>query len=230
MHPDLTTQGYRLIPGVIDAADITKLCAEVSQLDSSLRGGTRNLLAKSALVNELAKDSPIKELADNLLAGAAFPVRALFFDKVPESNWKVPWHQDTTIAVRERNNVSGFSGWSEKEGIPHVHPPADVLAGMIALRLHLDDCGPGNGPLRVIPGTHTAGILTANQIETIRSQQSEIFCCAYAGDILAMRPLLLHASSPAKSPAHRRVIHIEYACQPLPGGLRWQEEAHTLAV
>jgi hypothetical protein len=36
-----------------------------------------------------------------------------------------------------------------------------------------------------------------------------------------MRPLLLHASSPAADPRHRRVIHLEFAAEPLPGGLEW---------
>jgi hypothetical protein len=42
-----------------------------------------------------------------------------------------------------------------------------------------------------------------------------------------MRPLLLHASAPAKNPRHRRVIHLEYAANPLPGGLQWFEQTAT---
>jgi hypothetical protein len=38
-----------------------------------------------------------------------------------------------------------------------------------------------------------------------------------------MRPLLLHASSPAASPRHRRVVHLEYAAADLAGGLAWHE-------
>jgi hypothetical protein len=36
-----------------------------------------------------------------------------------------------------------------------------------------------------------------------------------------MCPLILHASSKAASPSHRRVIHIEFASLELPGGLHW---------
>ena len=36
-----------------------------------------------------------------------------------------------------------------------------------------------------------------------------------------MRPLLLHASSIAIVPSHRRVIHLEYASCQLLGGLEW---------
>jgi hypothetical protein len=36
-------------------------------------------------------------------------------------------------------------------------------------------------------------------------------CLVGAGGVVAMRPLLLHASSKAESDRPRRVIHIEYA-------------------
>ncbi|MET0554472.1 MAG: phytanoyl-CoA dioxygenase, partial [Vicinamibacteria bacterium] len=40
------------------------------------------------------------------------------------------------------------------------------------------------------------------------------------GDVLLMRPLLLHASSKAATDAPRRVLHVEYAAdRTLPGGL-----------
>jgi hypothetical protein len=44
-----------------------------------------------------------------------------------------------------------------------------------------------------------------------------------AGGVVVMRPLILHASSPAVSPSHRRVVHLEYAAEDLPGGLAWHE-------
>ena len=42
------------------------------------------------------------------------------------------------------------------------------------------------------------------------------------GGVLAMRPLVLHASTSSEVPEHRRVIHIEYANADLPGELEWQ--------
>jgi ectoine hydroxylase-related dioxygenase (phytanoyl-CoA dioxygenase family) len=148
----------------------------------------------------------------------------LLFDKAPAANWKVPWHQDTAIAVAERVEVPGFVGWSVKDGVTHVHPPVEILERMVALRIHLDDCGPDNGPLRVLPGSHRHGKLDEAQIEHWRQTTAEVRCCAMQGDVLVMRPLLLHASSPAKAPSHRRVIHLEYACGALPNGMRWFEQ------
>lgn len=145
-----------------------------------------------------------------------FPVRGLLFDKTPESNWKVPWHQDLSIAVAARVEAPGFGPWSVKDGVVHVQPPVEVLETMITLRLHLDDCGPDNGPLRVLPGTHALGKVAAPP-----ENVSEVVCCLPAGGALLMRPLLLHASSPAVAPGRRRVIHLEFASGALPGGLEW---------
>lgn len=65
--------------------------------------------------------------------------------------------------------------------------------------------------------------LSGAAIDTWRTQHVAQECIAERGDVLAMRPLLLHASSPAASPQHRRVVHIEYAAAELPGDLEWHE-------
>ncbi|HEV3120848.1 MAG TPA: hypothetical protein VGY53_03045, partial [Isosphaeraceae bacterium] len=48
-------------------------------------------------------------------------------------------------------------------------------------------------------------------------------CLAERGDVLVMRPLLLHASSTAERPRQRRALHLEFAAALLPGGLEWYE-------
>ena len=111
--------------------------------------------------------------------------------------------------------------------MPHflnlMDQPADVLERMVAVRVHLDDCGASNGPLRVVPGSHRVGRLSAEAIEVWRRGAAAVECLVARGGLLAMRPLLLHASSQARVPAHRRVIHIEYAAGALPGSLEWYD-------
>ena len=46
-----------------------------------------------------------------------------------------------------------------------------------------------------------------------------------AGDVLLMRPLLLHASGRSQGTRQRRVLHIEYAGFELPEELRWSGQA-----
>ena len=172
-------------------------------------------------VAKLASSDAIKEILGARSGRGAFPVRALFFDKTPGANWSVAWHQDLSIAVAEKIETTGFGGWSVKEGVTHVQPPREILEGMITLRLHLDDCNADNGALKVIPGSHRHGKLDATETARWTREQPVIMCEVPRGGALLMRPLILHSSSPAKNPSHRRVLHIEYATGALPNGLQW---------
>jgi ectoine hydroxylase-related dioxygenase (phytanoyl-CoA dioxygenase family) len=161
-----------------------------------------------------------------ILGDAARVVRGIFFDKQPTANWKVPWHQDLTIAVKNRLEVPDYHPWSIKAGIHHVQPPTTILEQMLTVRIHLDRTDESNGALKVIPGSHLQGKLNNSQIDDWK-QYSVISCNCEVGGILLMRPLLLHASSIAILPTHRRVIHLEYASQPLADGLEWYYSAAT---
>ena len=96
---------------------------------------------------------------------------------------------------------------------------------MLTARLHLHDCDQTNGALRVVPGTHRLGRLSAERIQQLREHDPDHLCHLNAGDALLMRPLLLHASSRSQSNRHRRVLHIEYAAFSLPEPLEWHEAA-----
>jgi Phytanoyl-CoA dioxygenase (PhyH) len=213
--------GFATVADVIDATTRDELIAQIGQISGA---GRRGLLALPA-IEKLARSARILGLTRPHLASEPVPVRAIYFDKSPEANWLVAWHQDMTIAVRARADVPGFGPWSVKDGIPHVQPPVELLEQMLAVRIHLDDSDSSNGALRVLPRSHCAGRMSQEQIEAFRSRSSETICVAKAGDALLMRPLLLHASSRSSSSAHRRVVHIEYAGFELPDRLQWHDAA-----
>ncbi|MDB6068426.1 MAG: hypothetical protein JWR26_4634 [Pedosphaera sp.] len=227
---DLNRDGFAVIPDALQAAAISELIDALNQADSDAsavrqRGretyAIRNLLEAVPAVRALAASPVIRSPVEAVLGSGARAVRGLLFDKTADANWKVAWHQDLTIAVEQRVDVPGFGPWSIKAGVEHVQPPVEILQRMLTLRLHLDDCNEMNGPLQVLPGSHIAGKLNAKVIQTWRDRTSAVTCAVNRGGILLMRPLLLHASSPAKTPAHRRVIHLEFAAEALPGGLDW---------
>ena len=216
----IESAGFAIVPSLLD-----KLTLEILEqaLPRSLgaRGGIRNLLEIPA-ISSLAASPVLRALLDPTLGSQAVPVRGILFDKTPDANWKVTWHQDLTIAVKQRVEAEGYGPWSEKDGIVHVQPPCDVLESMLAVRIHLDDNSAANGPLRVVPGSHRAGKLRDSEIPTWREGATEHVCLVPRGGALLMRPLLIHASSPARKPGHRRVIHIEYANCALAAGLEWR--------
>jgi ectoine hydroxylase-related dioxygenase (phytanoyl-CoA dioxygenase family) len=214
----LESNGFEIVPSVLNPAQIKEAQAGVPDTY-----GTRSML-ELPFIRHLARSMAVRTLICSVLGSECFAVRGLFFDKTEGANWKVPWHQDRVIAVRERRNVDGFSLWTNKGGIVHVQPPADLLAGMVAIRLHLDDSMEENGPLRVIPGSHQSGFISDAHLEQWKLKPV-VTCTCKAGDAILMRPLLLHASSPATKPNPRRVIHLEFAAEQLPNGLAWYQTA-----
>jgi hypothetical protein len=178
----------------------------------------RNLLTYPVVRQFIASDA-VQAMVDALAPGHV-AVRGILFDKTGEANWTVSWHQDRSIAVLARHDTPGFGPWSTKAGVVHVQPPVDLLRLMFTLRFSLDTCGPDNGPLRAIPGTHQT-LLSAGEIDVAVSQSSQTTCTTDAGGVVVMRPLLLHASSPARHASRRRVLHLEFGPPQLPGHLNW---------
>ncbi len=220
-HLDRT--GFTLIPSGFDGATLDRIAGAVDTTRPTRHGaGARNLF-DLALIREIALAPQIMGLVQEVLGPKSAAVRALWFDKTSDVNWKVSWHQDLTIAVRERRDVPGFGPWSTKAGVAHVQPPVSILESVLAVRLHVDPCNAANGALRVLPGSHRAGRIPESDIERWRAEVDEIVCVAERGDLLLMRPLLLHASSPAAAPTHRRVLHLEFGGVALPHGLEWHD-------
>ena len=166
---------------------------------------------RNAEVATLARDPRLMKLAQEVLGAAAVPFRATLFDKSPVSNWLVVWHQDTALPLRVRREIPGWGPWSLKDGVNYAHAPASALEQVLALRLHLDDSVAENGPLRVLPGTQTLGVLSDEALHSLSTQIASVDCLVTRGGVLAMRPLVVHASSKSHSTAPRRVLHIEYA-------------------
>jgi hypothetical protein len=224
---EFARDGYLVSEGVLSDDDVEQLRAAVARIPHGAevrrrRGvyGVRNLLEICPAARELARQTRIRQFVTPVLGENAFAVRAIYFDKVPGSNWSLFWHQDNVISVVARVEVAGYVGWSNKAGVWQVQPPAQVLANMVAVRVHLDDCGPENGPLRVLPDSHRFGWLD-EQLDDWKMRMPEAICTVRRGGVVAMCPLLLHASAKSVAVGHRRVIHIEYASDDLPEGLEW---------
>jgi len=174
------------------------------------RAGARHLMTNPA-VAAVASDQRLLEIARRSLVGRAVPYRATLFEKSGRANWLVVWHQDTTLPLISYNDSSEWGPWSKKAGILYAHAPTWALSRVLALRLHLDASTSENGPLRVIPGSHAAGVLSDEEVFSVARGQEHVGCFVPRGGVLAMRPLLIHSSSKVREDAPRRVLHIEYA-------------------
>jgi ectoine hydroxylase-related dioxygenase (phytanoyl-CoA dioxygenase family) len=226
-------QGFAVVPQCLDGDTVARLVhltelararieAAESVSNSSGVYALRNLVDVIPEVAELSLNSKIAELVEAVLGTGAFMVRSTLFDKTDGANWGVFWHQDLSIAVKERHEVEGFHAWTRKAGVQCVQPPVQIMSRILAVRLHLDDCFAANGALKVLPGSHRSDALTSDRIEEISSSVNDVVCEVPAGGAVLMSPLLLHASSPMINPGHRRVIHLEFTAGELPEPLEWR--------
>lgn len=214
----LEVTGFVVLPGVLSEAECRSIAGLLARDDGG-RAGSRNLLEEEwcATLARTLRDTMELGVA---LAGTV-AVQCTYFDKSENINWLVPLHQDLSVPVQDRVDSPELRGWSEKEGVLFVQPPDSVIGQMTAVRVHLDDSGADNGPLRVVPGSHRCGRLRTEEQRAFREAHGEVVCTTPRGGVLAMKPLLLHASSRATSSRPRRVLHFLYGPKELPCGLAW---------
>ena len=198
-------QGFAILPGVSPL--VMTRCRELLHAPVE-GGGLRHLFGHFPQLSEWLAELSIH--ASRICAEPSLLCRSILFDKTPAANWKVGWHQDVTLACAERFARPGWHNWTLKDGLPHVQPPVEVLEGMITLRLHLDACRSDNGPLRVLPGSHLSGRLSQPDIQERLATLEPVDCVCEAGQVLAMKPLLVHSSGSATRPKRRRVVHLEF--------------------
>ena len=203
--------GYQVFEEAFTRAEMRVLAGELSSatLDRT-KAGARHVLGVP-VVRQLADDSRMLDIARQFVGSGATPFRATLFDKSPDANWLVAWHQDTALPLRRQFASDEWGAWSTKAGVLYAHAPAWALERVVALRVSLDDSLKDNGPLRVLPDTHRLGVLTDEQIALLAHTNSPLDCTSSSGGVVAMRPLTVHASSKATSDRPRRVIHVEYA-------------------
>jgi hypothetical protein len=220
MPGSLEIDGVTVIKQVLPEDEVVSLRRH---FDAARGPGARAFDPPADIQRVIGDQGPMGMLATSLATRPVKPVRILLFDKTPEANWGVPWHQDRTIAVKQRHDFEGYGPWTNKDGVLHVEPPVAMLEDMLTLRLFVDDCAWDDGPLEVARGSHGVGRIAAADIRRI-VEKSDIFIGAgQAGDVLAMKLLAVHSSKRAESPAHRRVLHVDYASLPLPAPLEWAQ-------
>ncbi|WP_165903853.1 phytanoyl-CoA dioxygenase family protein [Hymenobacter gummosus] len=226
--------GFAVTEPLYSAAEIQAMLAVLEQAGSGSGNfrrtaelfAIRNLLTELPALRPLIWNERFTGLLNQLLPAPQYLIKAIYFDKPAGSNWVVAWHQDLMVAVDRRAELPGFGPWKVKpEGVT-VQPPREYLASICTLRIHLDACDAGNGALRVVPGSHRQGVIAAADIADFTPAAT--FCPVPAGAVMLMKPLTLHASHRSTDERPRRVIHLEFSSQTLPGGLRWREAATLL--
>jgi hypothetical protein len=213
--------GFAVLSQILTDAACARISSELTQISSN--GIGFRWLLDFPWCKELAQTIRQHHVIAQLLPSDPVAVQCTYFEKSQDQNWLVPIHQDLSIPVREKVDHSTLSGWSEKDGSVFVQPPEKFLGKLVAVRLHIDECGVDDGPLRVVPGSHRAGRLSNETALTERDNIGEVVCTVAKGGAMLLKPLLLHASSKAVGSSRRRVLHMVFGPRLLPLGLQWQD-------
>jgi hypothetical protein len=223
---ELDRNGFAFLRNAYSRVELDAIVKAVTTVDqsdpavmhSSETYAIRQVLSHASSLGSLIWTRRMKEVVREIIGDGGLVVKSIWFDKPPGGNWFVGYHQDISIHVEKRIEAPGFSRWTAKHGLVGVVPPVEVLEKTLTLRIHIDDATAYNGALKVWPATHGQGILRDTNVG-----EEEVQCLMQAGDVMLMRPLLLHASMRSSVHAPRRVLHLEVTNFELGHGLVWAE-------
>lgn len=225
----LSNEGFTIINNVFTNKETETLILLIQSADTAkdMFRKTNDLFAIRQCLKEIPNlaslvfNSRMLQIISELFGEEYFIVKSIYFDKPPQSNWFVAWHQDLTISVNRKADIQGFGPWTVKQNQFAVQPPLSVLENNFTIRIHLDNTMVDNGALKVVPGSHAKGIYRPETIDW--TKEKEVNCEVGKGGIMIMKPLLLHASGRTINQQQRRVLHIEFGKDSLPQPLEWSE-------
>ena len=100
----IESNGFAIAEDVIDSSRVEELRTAMTSLPETEEVrrktgvfGIRNLLEICPATRELAASKEIRSVVEEVLGREAFAVRATFFDKVPDANWNLRYHQDLSL-------------------------------------------------------------------------------------------------------------------------------------
>lgn len=203
--------GYWIEENVFSESECTRILDVLSQnINHRTRAGARNLMAIPE-IRDFSADARLLAICERIVGRNMIPFKATLFEKTGKANWLVAFHQDTALPLEQCAEGDGWGPSSKKQGVNFVHAPTWALSQVLALRIQLDASVSTNGPLRVIPGSHHNRLIAEDEFEPYMAAGNVTECTAGKGSVIAMSPLILHASSKAISDDPRRVLHFEYA-------------------
>jgi ectoine hydroxylase-related dioxygenase (phytanoyl-CoA dioxygenase family) len=207
-------QGYALFDRVVPDETLAMLRAQcdafVAREDARMDAAGVDTIGishrgKRYFANECQREQPalramlFSELMAEICRATLGEDAYFFFDqfvvKGPEGGMAFSWHQD--------------SGYVVGNGGPQDHSP------YLTCWCPLDDATLENGTVRVVPGSHRAGILPHQRLagsnDLAVAEQDGVAIEARAGSIVAFSSLLLHATGANRSDRPRRVYLAQYS-------------------
>ncbi|WP_370281026.1 phytanoyl-CoA dioxygenase family protein [Pontibacterium sp.] len=210
-------QGYEHLSGVLPMEQVNRLRDALAETPLEQKAGEKSADKVFPIVQELVSDPNLMRIAESYLTGIVSIVQVKLFESTPAK----AWHQERNVVLNQKVDIADWGPWHEEDGVHYVQPPIEVLDNMVTLRLQLDAANEESGYLRIIPRSHNTGLMSEEEIAAYAESHESIDCFTEAGDVLAIRPHVLHKTCEGSSGSSRRVLQIEYCGYKLPAGLEW---------
>lgn len=219
--------GWFLSPNLLDEAVLSRvtdrveaICTQerpevVYEKDSRVVRGVHGCHLFDDVCRRLVRLPALLGLAEELLGERVYVYQFKVNMKQPREGAAWPWHQD-------------FAFWSREDGMP-----ADRA---VNIAVFLDEVHDGNGPLRVIPGSHRQGLLDAEAeepaeaggdwrkhvsadlehtvpdgvAEALAEEVGVALAVGPAGSVYAFHPTIVHSSSNNLSVDRRALLLVTY--------------------
>lgn len=222
MEFTLNQLGFEIIENIYTEKEVNEMLEIISANALNNQFGVRAFLLDNPEMIGKIFTKKLLEIIEKIAPDCNKSIKSIYFDKPPNANWIVNWHQDLTINLSNKKEVKHFKNWRVNKERVIVQPNLEMLERIFTIRIHLDDCTKANGALRVIEQSHQNGVVEIK--DWIKNKTGrESICEVKRGGILIMKPLILHASRRTENQENRRVIHIEFTDMDLPNGLNWKE-------
>jgi ectoine hydroxylase-related dioxygenase (phytanoyl-CoA dioxygenase family) len=220
--------GFEIIEQVYSEKEVDEIIQLIDKKGVGGRFGVRSFLKDNLDIAQKVLTPKLLAIIESIAPRCEQSIKSIYFDKPPNANWIVNWHQDLTINLSEKTDILNFKNWRTIENRTVVQPSLDVLEHIFTVRIHLDECTQENGALRVIEGSHREGVVDLRQWMD-KVKRSITTCEVRRGGVMIMKPLLVHSSRRTENQKNRRVIHIEFLEKELPYMLKWKEsiKLHT---
>jgi phytanoyl-CoA hydroxylase len=202
MNEQYEEDGYLLVRGVFDAAEVEAMRNGIARILEAVEGtasdrnhawvagqlkGYHDLQYHDAVFTRMVAQPRLVAVLTDLIGPNVQLHHSKMLVKPPEQGAPFPMHQDYPYFPHERHSV-------------------------LAASVHLDDTDEENGCLHVVPGSHRLGPLEAEgESHTVDYPlESGTACPAAAGDVLFFNYLTIHGSGVNRSTRTRRNVLFQY--------------------
>ena len=134
MHPfvgrQLKEEGFEITKEIFSGAEVDTILGLIDDAGLGGKFGVREVLFRHSAITERILPPRLRALIARIIHGRAVVIKSIYFDKPPNANWIVNWHQDLTINVTHERSHPGYKNWRGTAERTVVQPPRALLESM----------------------------------------------------------------------------------------------------